>query len=94
MNGEKTLPVTVRRKKAHPEVRATKFYLSYLDGRNHRRKRTLDLPPGAHQFQARVVYLLQAEVEFDIPTRAVEMGLAEWFNRTEGELASMLGVSK
>ncbi len=79
------------RRKSGPKVKATKLIVGYLDGRNSRRRRTIDLPAGAHNITALVAYVLEASVEFDIPVAAVEAGLAEWFQRTEGELAVMLG---
>lgn len=86
---EAKMPV---RAKVGPRVTEALVVITYLDGRNTERKRTFKLSPKAHGIRATVSYVVEATVEFDIPMRAVEAGLAEWFQRTEGELASFVGA--
>lgn len=85
---EVTIPI---RRRAGPTIRVTKVVVTYRDGRGTLRKRTIDLPAGARDVKGVVFHLLEGSVEFDIPLQAVEAGLAEWFQRTEGELLSFVG---
>lgn len=91
-DAEVAVPV---RSKAGPKVKEARFVLSYRTAhRTQPNRRTIKLPASAHDIHARVTYILEAMVEFDIPVEAVEAGLAEWFNRTEGELASFVGAKR
>lgn len=93
VSNEVTATVAMRTR-VSPKVKTMKFVLTFVDGRGHARKRTIELPPKSHDLTAYVVYLLESTVEFDIPVKAVEAGLAEWFQRTEGELMSFLGHNR
>ncbi len=71
-------------------VKAIKIKLTYTS-RGSSRRRTIELPISARNIRARVYYEFIFGHSFEIPIEAVEKGLAEWFERTDGEMKSILG---
>ncbi len=71
-------------------VKAIKIKITYKS-RGTSRRRTIDLPISARDIRARVYFEFIFGHTFEIPIEAVEAGLAEWFQRTDGEMKSILG---
>lgn len=75
------------------EVKAVRIVLHYRSaGRIQPHKRTIKLPPSAHEIRAVVDFEMLFSHSFQIPVEAVEKGLAEWFQRTETEMEGILAV--
>ncbi len=71
-------------------VKAVKIKITFKS-RGSSRHRTIDLPKTARDIHARVYFEFLFSHTFEIPIEAVEAGLAEWFQRTDGEMKSILG---
>lgn len=71
-------------------VKAIKIKITYKS-RGSSRHRTIDLPKTARDIHARVYFEFLFSHSFEIPIESVEAGLAEWFQRTDGEMKSILG---
>ncbi len=80
----------IRPKSSSVERVTIKVTYHYRSGKKG--TRTIQLPPTARKIVAEVQVDYKFGYSFEIPVQAVEAGLAEWFNRTEGELSSFVGA--